>query len=128
LQDAKVEARFGDLAQSLLAFLKILLGLVLPLFPAFDEEADKTRNLNLARHQIVFVADQGECSGSSQESPDSRLPLSLRGIVHGDFARPCSREIDRRPDKKGEAFLRTYGPNLFVEFERFSGQVSAHVE
>jgi hypothetical protein len=48
LQEAKVEARFGDLVQSFLALMKILLGLVLPLLKAFDEEADKTRSLNLA--------------------------------------------------------------------------------
>jgi hypothetical protein len=48
LQEAKVEARFGDLVQSFLALMKILLGLVLPLLKAFYEEADKTRSLNLA--------------------------------------------------------------------------------
>jgi hypothetical protein len=37
LQEAKVEARLGDLVQSPLAFLKILLGLSLSLLTAFDE-------------------------------------------------------------------------------------------
>ncbi len=67
-------------------------------------------------------------SGSRQESTDGRAPLSLRVINLGDFTRPCSREVDRRPDKKREVFLRTCGPNLLVEFECFSGQVSAHFE
>ena len=67
-------------------------------------------------------------SGSGQESPDGCPPLSLRGIDLGDFTRPCSREVDRRPDKEGEVFIRTCAPNLLVEFECFSGQVSPHIE
>jgi hypothetical protein len=46
----------------------------------------------------------------------------------GDFARPSSREIDRWSDKEGEVLIRTRASNLLVEFERFPGQVSAHVE
>jgi hypothetical protein len=52
----------------------------------------------------------------------------LRRTVHGDFAGPYSSEIYWRSDKEDEVFLRTCGRNLLVEFERFSGKVSAHVE
>ena len=69
-----------------------------------------------------------EASGSGQESPDGGPPLTLRGINLADFAGPSTREVDRRPDQEREVFLGTCGPNLLVEFERFSGQVSAHVE
>jgi len=52
----------------------------------------------------------------------------LRGINLGNFTGPCSREVDWWPDQKREVFFRTRVSNLLVEFECFSGQVSAHVE
>ena len=55
-------------------------------------------------------------SGSGQESPTGRPPMSLRSIAHHDIAEPYSREIDRWPDKEGEVFLRAKAkeqlPNL----------------
>ena len=67
-------------------------------------------------------------SGSGQESVNSRPPLSLRGINLGDFAKPRSREVDRRADRERETLSGTRDSNLLVEFECFSGQVSPHVE
>jgi hypothetical protein len=35
---------------------------------------------------------------------------------------------DRRADEEGEVVIRACGPNLLIEFEGFSGQMSVYVE
>jgi len=83
--------------------------------------------LALVRERLL--RGKGEnASRSGQESPDGGSPLSLRSIDHGHLTGPCSREIDRWSDKESEVLFRTRASNLLVEFERFSGQVSPHVE
>jgi len=91
-----------------------------------EERAERSSALDLK--SVWQQLREKAASGSGQESPDGRLPLSLRGINLGNFTGPCSREVDRWPDQKREVFFRTRVSNLLVEFEGFSGQVSAHVE
>jgi len=79
LQEAKVEARLGDLVQPLLAFLKILLSPLLSLLTAFDEPlealaADKA----VSGPAVKFLGSpdkQGDCgtylhSDGSEHEPD----------------------------------------------------------
>src|SRR6266576_2059097 len=91
-----------------------------------EERAERSSALDLK--SVWQQLREKAASGSGQESPDGRLPLSLRGINLAEFTGPCSREVDRWPDQKREVFFRTRVSNLLVEFECFSGQVSAHVE
>ena len=63
MQEAKVEARLGDLVQSPLAFLKILLGLSLSLLTAFDEPLEA-----FAAERLVVLD-----GGSAQLSHDVLL-------------------------------------------------------
>jgi hypothetical protein len=92
------------------------------------EERAELRLRPRSRKTVWQQRREKATSGGGQESPDGRSPLPLRAINLGDFTRPGSREVDGWPDKESEVFLRTCGPDLLVEFECFSGQVSAHIE
>jgi len=49
-------------------------------------------------------------------------------VRDSDFQGPVAREVDWRPDEKGEALSRTRVLDLFVELERLARKVSADVE
>src|SRR5207247_10123029 len=41
---------------------------------------------------------------------------------------PSARHVDWRPDEKGEARPRTCVPDLFIELERLSRELPAHIQ
>jgi len=52
----------------------------------------------------------------------------LPSVRDSDFQGPVAREVDWRPDEKGEALSRTRVLDLLVELERLARKVSADVE
>jgi len=85
--------------------MKILLGLVLRLLKAFYEEADKTRSLNLAWQQLVFVADRGE-------------RLRQRSRVARRFSAGCTMNIGLKK-LQGEVHRLSAEHSLFTHTKRF---------
>ena len=55
------------------------------------------------------------------------LPLSAEGVIAGDFAGPCMREVFWGSSEEDESLPWRRRPNLLVEFERFCRGVSAKV-
>ena len=91
-----------------------------------EERAERSSALDLK--SVWQQLREKAASGSGQESPDGRSPMSLRGITSATSPGQVRERLDRRPDGEREVFFRTRVSNLLVEFECFSGQVSAHVE
>ena len=52
----------------------------------------------------------------------------MPSVRDSDFQGPVAREVDWRPDEKGEALSRTGVLDLLVELERLARKVSANVE
>ena len=67
-------------------------------------------------------------SGSGRKSGDGLLPLlGLPFGVH-ELVRPGTGEVNWRPDQECETLPGAGFPNLLVEFEGISGEMSAHIE
>ena len=85
-----------------------------------EERAERSSALDLK--SVWQQLREKAASGSGQESPDGRSPMSLRGITSATSPGQVRERLDRRPDGEREVFLGAGFPNLLVEFECFSGK------
>jgi len=67
-------------------------------------------------------------SGSRQEVLYRLRPLSVRGVIAGDFTWPGTRQVLWGSDEEDDLLAWVRRPNLLVEFERFLRGVSAKVK